>query len=131
VIDMEVGDKQVIDAGDACVAHGGLDTGSIAAVHAGPAGVDEQGGVRSGVDEERGLAAFDVDGVDQEMVCALGVGGLRKGHYGEEIDERQARETKQGRRNRAGFNGNWHVRKSVHGERVGCEARWRLARGAQ
>ena len=84
VIDMEVGDEQVIDAGDACVAHGGLDTGSIAAVHAGPTGVDEQGGVRCGVDEERGLAAFDVDGVDQKMVCVLGVGGLRKGHYARE-----------------------------------------------
>ena len=131
MIDMEVGDEQVIDAGDACVAHGGLDTGSIATVRTGPTGVDEQGGVRSGFDEERGLTAFDVDGINQKMVCVLGAGGLRKGHYGEEADEHQARETMQRRRNRAGFNGNGHVRKSVHGEPVGSEACWRLALGAR
>ena len=77
--------------------------------------------MRSGVDEQRRLPAFDVDGVDQKMVRIAGLGVLCKSRDGEQEDERQALRTNQGRPNRAGLSSNEHVRKSVHGERLGCE----------
>ena len=80
VVDMEMGDEEMVDAGDAGVAHGGLDAGGVAAcivvrAHRAPAGVDEERRA-GGSDKERGLASFDIDGVDEEMLgWRLRVGG--------------------------------------------------------
>jgi hypothetical protein len=74
VIHVEVGDEQVIDACDAGVLHGCLDAVGVAAIVAGPAGVDEQG-FAGGGDQQSGLAAFDIDGVDEEMLRRFSFAG--------------------------------------------------------
>ncbi len=75
VIDMEVGDEHLVDFGDAGVFHCGLNALGIAAVVAGPAGIDEQRSA-GGRDKQCGLAAFDVDGVNlQVFACGLRLRG--------------------------------------------------------
>jgi len=67
VIDMEMGDEQVIDAGDAGVVHGLLDPAGVAAVGGGPAGVYEERSAGRG-DEQRRLATLDIDGVNEQVM---------------------------------------------------------------
>ena len=78
VIGVVVGNERVIDARDAGVFHCCLDANGIAAVVIGPAGIDEQRSAGWG-DEECGLAAFDINGVDEEMPLCFGlrVGRMR------------------------------------------------------
>jgi hypothetical protein len=78
VVGVVVGDEQVIDAADACLVHGGLDALGVAAVMISPAGIDEQR-CAGGRDQQRGLAAFDVDCVNDEV---LGFGVSRCGKRG-------------------------------------------------
>ena len=76
VIGMVVGDEHMIDVRDAGVFHCRLDAIGVAAVVAGPAGIDEQG--RAGRrNEQRGLAAFDVDGIDEQVLCGFGLRHVR------------------------------------------------------
>ena len=78
VIGMEVGDEHMVDLRDAGVFHRRLNALGVAAIVAGPAGIDQQrsAGRR---DEQRGLAAFDVDGVDVQVAClsCVACGGSR------------------------------------------------------
>ena len=74
VIDVEMGDEDVIEAGDAGVVHGGLDAFGVTGIGSGPAGIDEEG-CAGGGDDEGGLAALNIDGVDEERVFGLGGGG--------------------------------------------------------
>jgi len=71
----------VIEAGDAGVVHRGQDALGVAALVAGPASVDEQR-LAGRSHQQRGLAAFDVDGV-KEQGAYLGR-GLRRGRGGDE-----------------------------------------------
>ena len=82
VVGVEVGDEDFVDRGDAGVLHCGLDAAGVAAVVAAPAGVDEQGVARRR-NNERGLAAFDVDGVDEEA-GGIAIFGLRGGGEGKQ-----------------------------------------------
>ena len=75
VVDMEMGDDDVIDAREAGLGGGVVDAGGVAT--AGVAGVDEDGFAGRG-DEERGAAAFGVDPVDAENG-----GGFFDGQEGE------------------------------------------------
>ena len=70
VVGVEVGDEDVIDPGNAGVVHGGLNAVGIAAIVARPAGVDEERCAGRG-DQQRGLAAFDINGVDAERRCRI------------------------------------------------------------
>ena len=73
VVVVKVGDEDVIEPGDAGVAHGLLDAGCVAAIGRRPAGVDEEGSAGGG-NQQSGLAAFDIDGVDEQVFCRLGLG---------------------------------------------------------
>ena len=75
MVDVEVGDDDVIDAREAGLGGGVVDAGGVAT--AGVAGVDEDG-FAGGGDEERGAAAFGVDPVDDESG-----GGFFDGQEGE------------------------------------------------
>jgi hypothetical protein len=70
VIDVIVSEQNEVDAGEAGLFGGGDDTVGVAAVVAGPAGVDEEG-VVVGCDKERGLAALDVDDENPEVAGSL------------------------------------------------------------
>ena len=74
-----VRDEHVVDLRDAGVVHGCQNAVGVAAIVAGPAGIHEQRRAGWG-HEQRGLPAFHVDGVD-EQVLRLGLrpGGLRRG----------------------------------------------------
>ena len=72
MIGVEVGDEHLVDFRDAGIFHCGLDALGVAAVAAGPAGIDEQRSAR-GRDDKRGLSAFDVDGVNQQIAVIGGV----------------------------------------------------------
>ena len=81
VVVMEVRGQQMVDARDAGVAHGSLDAHGVAPIGGGPAGVDEQRCARRG-HQQRGLAAFHIDGVDEQvLLCCRGLPrcGLRLG----------------------------------------------------
>jgi hypothetical protein len=85
------------------------------------------------VDQQRGLAAFDVDGVDEQVVCCirLGAGDLWEREQGNTADEDgQARQKPAAKMYEAGIGGNSHVRKSVHAKRVGGEGLFVVAEGA-
>ena len=84
------------------------------------------------VDQQRGLAAFDVDGVDEQMVCRfrLGAGDLREREQGDTADEdEQARQKPTAKMCEAGIGWKSHVRKSVHGERARGEELFVVVRG--
>jgi len=102
VIDVEVGDEDVVETGDAGVAHGGLDALGIAGIGCGPAGVDEER-IAQRRDDERGLAALNVDGVDEEGAGELGGGGKAK-------DSREGQDRGDGEAAEAGFAGPDHLR---------------------
>ena len=77
VVDMEVGDDDVIDARETGLGGGVVDAGGVAT--AGVAGVDEDG-FAGGGDKESGTAAFGVDPVDAQrgsgfFFCQEGEGG--------------------------------------------------------
>ena len=77
VVDMEVGDDDVIDARETGLGGGVVDAGGVAT--AGVAGVDEDG-FAGGGDKESGTAAFGVDPVDAQrgsgfFFCKEGEGG--------------------------------------------------------
>ena len=74
VVRMEVRDEHLVELGNAGIVHGGHDAVGIAAVVARPACIDEQRSAGGG-DEQRGLAAFNIDGVDEQVLCS----GLRCG----------------------------------------------------
>ncbi len=78
VIGMEVGDEHLVDLRDARIFHRRLDALGVAAIVAGPAGIDQQRAA-GGRDQQRGLAAFHIDGVDVRSVLprARGLGGSR------------------------------------------------------
>jgi len=131
VIHVKVRDQQVVDAGDAGIAHGGLDAGGVAAIVAGPSGVDQQRCAGCCVDQEGGLAAFDIDGVDEEVICGfrLGVGGIRESQQGDAAEEdNQARQKPAAKIGGAGIGGISHVRRSVHGQRGEGEGPFLVAR---
>jgi hypothetical protein len=67
VVDVVVGEEDVIDVIDAGAFGGGDDAIGVAAFIAGPTGIDEER-VSGGRDEESGLAAFYVDEVDLQVV---------------------------------------------------------------
>ena len=77
VIVVEVRDHQVVDLGDAGVARDRHDPFGVASVRAAPARVDQERLPRRR-DDERRLAALDVDEVDVEGLRGLGHGGLRR-----------------------------------------------------
>jgi len=101
------------DAGDAGVGHGGLDAGSVAAGVAGPAGVDEERCVGLPCRQQRGLAAFDVDGVDEQVVCRirLGAGDLWSGSRATQQMRMDRLGKSRRRRCTSGNRRNSHVRK--------------------
>ena len=71
VVFMKVGDQDIVNAGDSGSSGSGHDTIGVAAVIAGPPGVDEEG-FAGGSDEASGLAAFDVDKKDAERFRSIG-----------------------------------------------------------
>jgi hypothetical protein len=80
MVDVVVGDEQVINVRDAGVAHGRQYAVSIAGVMIWPSRIDKQGrAARS--DEQRGLAALNVNGVNEQMTrrLVLGLRWLRRG----------------------------------------------------
>ena len=74
VVLVEVRDQQVIDCLHAGVLGGRGDAVGVAAVVAGPAGIDQHG-FAGGRHEERGLTAFDIDEVDLEILGGGEQGG--------------------------------------------------------
>ena len=131
VIGVKVGDEHVIKTGDAGVAHGGLDALGVATVVARPPCVNQQR-LAGGSDEERGLSAFDVDGVDAEGAwLGLGKGGQRMGEQeqGAEADQ-QGEDGGAAKTLRRVVSGDSHLRRSVidgglAGETAGLCRLWR------
>jgi hypothetical protein len=125
VIDVEVGDEDVIQAGDAGVVHDGLDALGVTGIGCGPSGVDEEGRA-AGRDDERGLAAFNVDGVDEQRVLGLCVGGKA-----EDGCEGEGQDGGEGEDAEACFAGADHLR-GVYtlGARPGKGLLWRSGHGA-
>jgi len=121
MIDMEVGYEDVIDPGDSGVGHGGLDARDIAVrvilwAHCAPTGIDEQGRVGFCIDDQSRLAAFHVNGVDEQVVGRSGLGlsgtsGCERG----EAEQKCCELGKAAERQRAGIGRGFHVRRSVHG----------------
>ena len=114
VIGVKVGDEHVIKTGDAGVAHGGLDALGVATVVARPPCVNQQR-LAGGGNKERGLSAFDVDGVDAESAwLGLGKGGQRMGEQkqGAETDQ-QGEDGGAAKSLRGVVSGDWHLRRSV------------------
>jgi hypothetical protein len=70
MIDVVVGEKHEVDAGDTGAFGSGNDAVGVAAFIARPAGIDEKRVVVGG-DEERGLTAFDIDEVDMEIAGGM------------------------------------------------------------
>ena len=81
VVDVVVGEEDVVDVVEAGAFGGGGDAVGVAALIVGPACVDEERVVIGG-DEERGLAAFDVD--EEDLQVAGGVLGAEGGTEGDE-----------------------------------------------
>ena len=80
VVVVKVRDQHMVDALDAGISHGGQNALGVAAVVAGPTSVDQQrlAGWRY---EQRGLAAFNIDGIDAELASGrsgLCLGTLRR-----------------------------------------------------
>ena len=71
VVAMKVGNQQVVDAHDAGVAHGCLDAVGVASAR--PAGIDQQR-CAGRSHQQRGLAAFHIDRVDEQMLRGIGLG---------------------------------------------------------
>ena len=71
VVDVIVGDDEVVDLADASLLAEGDDAVGVAGVGGGPAGVDEEA-FAGGGDEEGRLTAFDVGEVDLEGAGFLG-----------------------------------------------------------
>ena len=127
VIDVEVSDEHMIEFGDSGVAHGELDAGGVTAIWRGPAGVDQEGCAGRG-NQQRGLAAFHIDGVDQQVLCrrCLCRGWLRLGQDKQDKaaegqpkggeDDSEARWATQG--DWAEIGGDSHLGDSVAGLRV-------------
>ena len=63
VVDVVVSHEQMIDLRDAGVAHGGLNAVGVAAIVIRPARIDQQR-CAGGRNQQRRLAALDIDGVD-------------------------------------------------------------------
>uniref|UniRef100_E6PWS5 Uncharacterized protein n=1 Tax=mine drainage metagenome TaxID=410659 RepID=E6PWS5_9ZZZZ len=86
VVVVVVGDKDVVEVVESGFMRDGGDAVSIAAIVVGPSGVDEEG-LSGGGDEERGLAALDIEEEDAEFLvrCALrgcGAGGSEREQQG-------------------------------------------------
>ena len=81
VVDVVVGEEDVVDVVEAGALGGGGDAVGVAALIVGPAGIDEER-VVVGSDEEGGLAAFDVD--EEDFQVAGGVLGAEGGAGGEQ-----------------------------------------------
>jgi len=124
--------QQVIDADDACVVHRQLDAGGVAAIGRGPAGVDKERRAGGG-DEQRGLAAFDIDGVDEQVPRRFGLGGcgLRLAETAEDKQKREDGEAAVGAAEieGAGSGGDSHLEDSVPGLHIIKESRKRNAEG--
>ena len=69
VVVVKMRNQHMIDALDAGIFHGGQYALCVAAVVAGPASVDQQRLARWR-DQQRGLAAFYIDGIDEQMAGA-------------------------------------------------------------
>ncbi len=96
VVGVEVGDEHVVEFGNAGVVHGGKDAIGVAAVVSRPSAINQKGRPRRG-DEQRGLAALHIDGVDDEMRgFGLGAGIQRRG--AEQQRERAGREDSRGKK---------------------------------
>ena len=80
VILVQVGDQQIVNARQVCVAYGGHDPVRIAAHHPRITRVDEQRLPRRR-DDERGLTAFDVDEVEVERPLPRGARRREAGHH--------------------------------------------------
>ena len=75
VVDVVVGEEDVVDVVEAGTFGGGGDAVGVASLVVGPAGIDEEGMVVGG-DEEGGLAAFHVD--EENLQVAGGVLGAER-----------------------------------------------------
>ena len=117
VVGMKVGDEHLVELRDACIFHRLLNALGVAAVVAGPAGIDQHrsAGRRN---NQRGLAAFHIDGVDGKIgVCRLrGLGSSRARQ--DATNEREGNgESCGGQERRAaesGRNGAYHLPMSVN-----------------
>ena len=120
---VEVCDEQMVDARDAGVAHGGLDALSVAAIGGGPAGIDKQRCARRN-NQQRGLAAFHVDGVDEQVLFRFGLcgSGLRDEEQRQRADGKQQNGKDAAESDGAGSGGDSHIPKSVLVGRLTGEA---------